>query len=238
MFAADSIGKSFGTRRVLHAASMWAHAGAVTALIGRNGSGKSTLLRCAVGLLSADSGAVRFSGRVYTRPRLHDLARGGLFYLPQDPLLSPTLTVRKQLEGIAKIFASDQFDAVIDALELRDVLDQWPVTLSGGERRRIDIAAALIRRPLCLLADEPLARIDPQDRELIARAFHGLAGRGTAVVFTGHEVEDVFAAADDVVWVTSGTTHSLGSPAEARTNHAFRRDYLGDADIRRPGAAG
>jgi len=229
VFVADSITKSFGSRRVLTAASLWAHAGAITVLLGRNGSGKSTLLRCATGLLTPDNGAVRFGGNVYTRPTLAALARAGLFYLPEDPLLSPMMTVRRQLAAFANIFGNDRLDAIVELLQIGTVLDQWPATLSGGERRRVDIAAALLRRPRCLLADEPLARIDPADRELIVNAFHTLAEGGTAIIITGHEIEDVLAAASDVIWVTSGTTHLLGSPAEARASHAFRRDCLGTA---------
>lgn len=229
VFVADSVTKSFGAQRVLHSASLWARAGELTVLVGINGSGKSTLLRCATGLLSAESGTVRFAGQVYTRPRLEQLARAGLFYMSQELLLSPAIPVRTQLEGFAAMFASD-FDAVVDLLELRDVLEQWPITLSGGERRRIDIAAALLRRPRCLLADEPLAKIDPRDRDLVTRAFRMLADGGTAVVFTGHEVEDVLSAADHVIWVTAGTTHSLGSGTAAREHHAFRREYLGLTD--------
>lgn len=230
VFVADSVTKSFGTRRILHSASLWARAGELTVLVGSNGSGKSTLLRCATGLLSAESGTVRFAGQVYTRPRLEQLARAGLFYMPQDLLLSPAIPVRAQLAGFAAMFATDQFDAVVDLLELRDVLDQWPITLSGGERRRIDIAAALLRRPRCLLSDEPLAKVDPRDRELVISAFRALAEGGTAVVFTGHEIEDVLGAADHVIWMTAGTTHSLGPAASAREHHQFRREYLGPTD--------
>lgn len=227
VLAADSIVKSFGTRHVLRAASLWVRAGSITAIVGRNGSGKSTMLRCICGLIAADGGIVRFGGNTYLRPRLARLARDGLFYLPQDPLLAPMLSVRQQLSAVSTMFGSDRFDVVTEMLGVTDVLDQMPITLSGGERRRVDIAAALLRQPRCLLADEPLARIDPRDREVIAAAFRALAAEGTAIAFTGHEVEDVLALADDVVWVTSGTTRSLGAPSFARQNHAFVREYLG-----------
>jgi ABC-type lipopolysaccharide export system ATPase subunit len=101
------------------------------------------------------------------------------------------------------------------------------VQLSGGERRRADIALAWICAPRCLLADEPFAGIDPADRELIGQVLLELAREGCALVVSGHEVPHLLETADDVVWMTAGTTHGLGAPEAAVMNDQFQREYLG-----------
>jgi lipopolysaccharide export system ATP-binding protein len=227
ILTADSVAKTFRGRRVLTSATLRAVPGQLRVLFGRNGSGKSTLLKIAAGCLSAESGAIHFAGRVYLSPRLAQLAAGGLFYLPDHDLLSTAFTVRRQLEMIRQ-----QFDggSVRDALERVDIVqhaDKRPFELSGGERRRAELAAVLVRRPICLLADEPYRGIAPKDAEDLTKTFAEVAADGTAVVITGHEVPTLLGAADHVSWCTSGTTYELGAPAVAVQNAAFRREYLG-----------
>lgn len=227
IFAADSIGKSYGARTVLKAASIWAEPGKITVLFGRNGSGKSTLLKIGSGLLRADYGCIHFGGRLYLRPRLHELAAGGLFYLPDRDLLSRRLTVREQLDAVEWRFGASRSAAVLDRLGVAGRLDQRPGQLSGGERRRVEIALASIRAPRCLLADEPFAGIGPADGEVVAAAFQQLAQEGCALVITGHEVPQLMAFADEVVWMAAGTTVGLGAPEAAMRHEQFRREYLG-----------
>lgn len=234
VFAADSIGKRFGDRQVLKAATVMAYPGRVTVVLGRNGSGKSTLLKCAVGLVALDDGAVHFAGKVHTRPRLHRLARDGLFYLPERGLLSRLGTVGSQLDAVQwsrhGVVDRGQIDATLD---VGGLLAREPGYLSTGERRRVEVAAALLREPVCLLADEPLQGIAPIDAERIAGALRRLAERGCAILVTGHEVPTLLDTADDVVWVTAGTTCGLGSPAQALAHDQFRREYLVGAGARR-----
>jgi lipopolysaccharide export system ATP-binding protein len=227
LFAADSIGKSFGSRTILKAASVWSRPGKITVLFGRNGCGKSTILKIGAGLLRADYGFVQFDGRAYLRPRLHELASRGLFYLPDRDLLSRRLTVREQIQAVEWRFGASRTAGILERLEISQLLDQTPVELSGGERRRVDIAAAWIRAPRCLLADEPFAGIDPADAEVVAKAFREMARQGCALIITGHEVRQLLHTADDIVWMTSGTTHGIGTPQEATKHEQFRREYLG-----------
>lgn len=208
---------------------MWATEGRITALFGRNGCGKSTLLKIGVGLMRADQGAVHFAGRVYLRPRLPELARQGLFYLPDRNLLSRRLTLRQQIQAAEWHFGAERTSWIIERLELGPRLDHSSRQLSGGERRRAEVALAWIRAPRCLLADEPFAGIDPADRELIGEVLRELAGGGCAVVISGHEVPPLLAIADDVVWMTAGTTHGLGAPEAAVRNDQFQREYLGQS---------
>lgn len=227
LFAADSIGKSFGSRTILKAASVWGREGIISVLFGRNGCGKSTLLKIGTGQLRADHGVVHFAGRAYLRPRLPELASRGLFYLPDRDLLSRRLTVREQIRAVEWRFGASRTAGILERLDIGHLLDQTPVELSGGERRRVEIAAAWIRAPRCLIADEPFAGIDPADAEVLAEAFRGMARQGCAIVITGHEVRQLLNTADDIVWMAAGTTHGMGTPEQAVKHEQFRREYLG-----------
>jgi ABC-type lipopolysaccharide export system ATPase subunit len=101
--------------------------------------------------------------------------------------------------------------------------------MSGGEERRAELALAWARHPACLLADEPLAGITPKDQEIVGSILRTMADHGCAVVLTGHDVRPLMSIADTIVWVVAGTTHGLGSPADARVHEQFRREYLGPA---------
>lgn len=201
--------------------------GELRVLLGRNGIGKSTLLRIAAGCIEPDSGSIQFAGHAYLSVRLRDLAPRGLFYLPDHDLLSTAFTVRHQLEMVRRQFAGRDSAQAADLMGIGRHLDKRPFELSGGERRRAELAAAFVRRPLCLLADEPYRGVAPKDAEDLTRAFSTLAADGVAVVITGHEVPTLLDAADHVSWCTSGTTYELGPPQIAIRNEPFRREYLG-----------
>ena len=227
LLAVESVGKSFGTRKVLTTASIWARPGKVTVLLGRNGCGKTTLVKIAIGLLKADYGVVIYHGERMLRPRLHRLARDGLFYLPERNLLSPAFTIGEHFRTVSRLVRDSDVVHAVESLRIGDLLDRKPRTLSGGERRRCEVAVALARNPRCLLADEPYLGIMPTDTELLSRAFRALAGQGCAVLVTGHEVRTLLALADEVLWQTAGTTHHIGTVEQAAEHHQFRREYLG-----------
>lgn len=228
LFRADSICKRFGETQVLKSATVSAEAGRITALLGRNGCGKTTLLRIGAGILGADDGAVHFDGDCWLRPRLATLAHRGLFFLPAEDLLPWQVTIGSALEWLATAVGRlDAIPAAVAAMRLEPFLACAPYELSGGERRRAELAAVLTRGPRCLLADEPFQGIAPLDAELVAATLRRLADEGCAIVVTGHEVRALLELADDVVWMVAGTTHAFGTPTEALRNDAFRRDYLG-----------
>ena len=230
LLTADSIGKSFGGRKVLSSAFLWARPGAVTGLVGRNGAGKSTLLKIAAGVLAPDYGVVRFRGESHVRARYHRLAARGLFFLPAErSLLSPSFTVREHLEAAERAAGTPTLEGAVEAMQLAPLLDARPHTLSGGERKRAELALALARAPVCLLADEPFRGIAPVDVERVMQAFRGLAARGCALVVTGHELTFLFQVAHEVIWTTAGTTRVMGTCQEARADWHFRRDFLGAA---------
>jgi ABC-type multidrug transport system ATPase subunit len=223
----DSIVKSFGRRRVLSAATVHVHAGRITALLGRNGCGKTTLLRIAVGEEKRDSGLIRFLDVPLHRPRLHRMAPSGFFYLPERGLLAGEATVGERMRALARRYGLADGPAIIERLRLAELLARAPAQLSTGERRRAEIALALLRRPRCLIADEPFLGIAPHDADVIAVALRALAVEGCALLVTGHEVRLLLDLADDIVWMAGGTTHALGAPADAARNGSFMRDYLG-----------
>jgi ABC-type multidrug transport system ATPase subunit len=234
VFRADSITRSFGRQRVLTAATLWARRGSVSVLLGRNGSGKTTLFRIAAGLLRADQGVILFDGLAWVRPRLHQLARRGLFLLPERGLLPRNRTVGSLLRMVGERFGTQASVAkVAERLRIGELLDQLPDTLSVGERRRAEVAIAAARAPRVLLADEPFMGIAPSDADIIAAALRDLAANGCAIVASGHEVQEILALADEVAWITAGTTHSLGTAAEARRHWQFQQDYLGGFESRR-----
>lgn len=229
LLLAECIGKRFGTRAVLTAATLRAEPGCVTALLGRNGIGKSTLLKIAAGWMRPDYGTVQFRGRVYELPRLHQLAEAGLFYLPDRALLSPGFSLREHLDSVVRRWGRDNLRQVVRLTGLDAHLEQRPTALSEGELRRAELALALLRGPACLMADEPYRGLSPYDREAVTTLLRHLAQEGCAVVVTGHEVPTLWDVADRVVWCTEGTTYDLGSPAAAAENWRFRQGYLATA---------
>lgn len=231
LFEVDGVAKRFGGRAVLEAASLRVPAGAVTMLVGRNGCGKTTMLRIATGRIAAESGFVRFDGRTYLRPRLPRLARLGLLYVPDRDLLSNAFSVRWQLElmwrTLGRAAAGVPVEEAASLSGLGGLVDCRPQALSEGERRRAELALALVRGPRCLLADEPFRHLAPREAALVATALRRLAGRGCAVAVTGHEIQFLFDAADRVTWCTSGTTYDLGTVDAARRDRRFCAEYLG-----------
>lgn len=222
----DSVGKRYGSRKVLTSATLALVPGKVYALLGRNGIGKSTLLKIGAGVMQPDSGFVHFDGSVRMRQSLSHLARNGLFYLPDFDLLAHSLTIRAQLEAMRRAFGGPPIDDVVERFRLASHLTQDTRTLSGGEVRRAEVALAVQRNPRCLLADEPLRGIAPVDMELLAREFQALARRGCAVVVSGHDIPTLWEMADQIVWCTDGTTYDLGTPAAARSDSRFTREFL------------
>jgi lipopolysaccharide export system ATP-binding protein len=232
LLRADSIGKSYPGRRILSSAYFEAASGSVTALVGRNGAGKSTLLRIAAGWLAADHGMVEFRGRRHHRPDPGALARDGMFFLPVErSILSPSFTLAQHLDAVeARFGPAPDRAALLKRLGIAACERVPTAALSGGERRRAQLAVALLRRAACLLADEPFRGIDPKDAEVVHAELRAAANAGCAVVVTGHEVAQLLALADAVTWVRDGSTQLLGSPAAAAADWRFRRDYLGAKD--------
>jgi ABC-type multidrug transport system ATPase subunit len=222
-FVVDSVWKAFGDRAVLKGAFAWAVPGRVTLLLGGNGSGKSTLLRCCTGLVKWEEGSCFIDGELVS-PHLPTLAKRGVFYWPDVGLLSRRRTIGWHLAAVRQ---SSRIASQSDLARSCDpFLTRRPDDLSGGERRRCELAVVMEANPPFLLADEPLLGTAPQDRAGVCAALRAHADRGAAVLATGHEVEDLLGMADDVIWLTEGRTRHIGTAGDAKTNWLFRRDYL------------
>jgi len=223
----DSVVKSYDGKPALNGASLRAVPGELRALVGANGSGKSTLLKIGAGVIAPDSGAVQFAGRAYQTMLRKDIAGLGMFYVPDRNLLSNAWSVRVQLEMIREQFNGRDPEEAIEAVGLSHRIDECPDRLSPGERRQAEVAAALVRRPRCVLADEPYRGIGPKEAENLTRVFRGLAASGVAVVVSGHEMPELLAAADRVTWCTGGRTQEMGPPYAAARSPQFRLECLG-----------
>lgn len=225
---ADSIAKSFAGRRVLSAATLRATRGEVRALLGRNGVGKSTLMRIAAGLDSPDGGMIAWGAQRLECGHYPTMAREGLFMLPTDGALGRSASVRRQLTLFGQTYPGGAPVAeALERLRLDGCADQPLRELSGGERKRAELAAALVRAPSCLLADEVFRDLAPIDADMIGAELRTLARGGCAVVMTGHELPFMLAYADHITWCTSGTTYEIGSPDAAEQHDALQRGLLG-----------
>lgn len=229
LLVADCVTKSFRGRRVLSSSSLRAVEGEVRVVLGRNGAGKSTLLKIAAGWIQPDTANVHYDGEALLAARLPQLAGRGLFYLPDHDLFSAAFSVRLQLDLFHRQFCGASIDGALESVGLVGLGRKPPSALSGGELRRAEIAAVMVRRPRCLLADEPFRGISPKDAEDLGRFFLAIARAGTAVVLTGHEVPALTEVADHITWCTAGTSYELGPPSIAMRHEGLRRDYLGQA---------
>jgi ABC-type multidrug transport system ATPase subunit len=223
----DCIGKRYGAQRVLSSATLRAHAGRITALLGRNGIGKSTLMKISAGIIWPDTGTVRWNGDVTERPSLARFARAGLMYVPDDGFFARSFSVGEQLRWLAERYPGGDVSRAAARCGVERLLNRTVRDVSGGERRRAELAGVLVRRPTCVLADEPFRDVSPIDAEFLIEILREVASGGCAVVISGHEVETLFALADDVTWCTDGTTYELGPPWFARSDARFRQGYLG-----------
>jgi ABC-type multidrug transport system ATPase subunit len=223
------MGVSFGPNQVLKSATVWAHPGQVTVIMGRNGSGKTTLFRAALGLVRREFGVVRFGDRVHETPRLSRLSREGLFFLPDRDALSRRRDLAWHFAALRHQFRSEARPDVPEALRTGELVDKESWEMSAGERRRAGVSLAWVRGPRCLLADEPLAGLEPKDQGVVAGLVRAMADDGCAVIATGHDVRPLFDVADEIVWMVAGTTHGIGSSDDARAHDQFRREYLGPA---------
>ncbi|MDQ1216672.1 ABC transporter ATP-binding protein [Microbacterium arborescens] len=206
------IWKDFGSRRVLHDASLAIEAGRVTALLGPNGAGKTTFVAIATGRLGPDAGRVSVAG-------LSPDSRGFAAVVgcaPQDTGVYPTLTLRQNLASFAELYglrrgaARARVDELLSALDLETVADRRADQLSGGQRRRLHTAMALVHRPAALFLDEPTVAADLTSRARIVDLVRSLADDGAAVLYTTHHLDEVERLAADVAFLHDGRIRDLG----------------------------
>jgi len=230
---AHGLVKVYGERPVVNGIDLRVHAGEIVGLLGPNGAGKTTSFYMVVGLVSATRGRVLLDGHDITHLRMHERARMGLGYLPQEPSTFRKLTVTENILAIAeaiKIPRSQRAALVAEHLEelhLTHVAKQPAYTLSGGERRRLEIARALVTKPKFLLLDEPFAAIDPISVSEVQKIILQLKQRGIGVIITDHNVRETLRIVDRAYLIHQGRVLSEGTGAFLINDPQAREFYLG-----------
>ena len=230
----ESIGKSFRGRPVVKNVSMRLARGEVAGLLGPNGAGKTTCFYMITGLIPVDYGKIALDGQDITSQPMYQRARMGLGYLPQEASIFRGMSVEQNVRAVAEmhIRSEDKVREVTRRLleELRiDHLRESPaVSLSGGERRRVEIARALATEPSFMLLDEPFAGIDPLAIADIREVIGYLKGRGIGILITDHNVRETLEIIDRAAIIHSGQMLFEGAPDEVLANPDVRRVYLGD----------
>ena len=231
---ASGIGKSFGTKRVVRNVSMQLKRGEAVGLLGPNGAGKTTTFHILVGLLPADEGNVQLDGTEITDLPVFQRARLGLGYLPQESSIFRGLTVEQNIRAVLETTEGSKGDqdAILDDLmaefSIAHLRNTAAVNLSGGERRRLEIARALAMRPTFLLLDEPLAGIDPIALNDIRNLIAQLKMHGLGVLITDHNVRETLDIVDRAYIIHDGTVLMEGTPDEVIGHQGVRQVYLGD----------
>jgi len=233
LLEARGLVRHFGERRVVDEVSLSLDSGQVLGLLGPNGAGKTTTFRMIAGLLKPDRGNVFIDGEDVTKLPLYRRAGRGLGYLAQRGGLFPGLDVRANLmvageiAGLAATDASARTDELIERLNLGHVSNGREQTLSGGERRRAEIARALMVRPRMLLFDEPFAGVDPMAVSSLQDEMRALADTGLSILITDHAVAATFSICDQVAVLNEGRVLVSGPPAKVEADPRVRATYLG-----------
>jgi len=229
-----SLRKGYRKRLVIRDFSMEVHRGEVVALLGPNGSGKTTTFYCIAGLINPDGGQVAIDGRDVTLLPMYRRAKLGIGYLPQEVSIFRGLSVEDNILAILEISVKDRhkrrerLDELLGEFSIEHLRHAPSVALSGGERRRVEIARCLASDPKYLLLDEPFAGVDPISVNEIRELVHDLKTRGIGVLITDHNVRETLEIVDRAYILHDGTVLMSGTPDEVVGNENVRRVYLGE----------
>lgn len=233
--SAIDLHKAYKKRSILEGVSLNVHSGEVVGLLGPNGAGKTTCFYMVVGLVKADAGKILFDEQDITHYPMHARARLGLGYLPQEASVFRQLSVeqnilailemRKELESGAR---RDKLESLLEELQITHIRDSLGISLSGGERRRVEIARALAAEPSFILLDEPFAGVDPISIIEIQRIVAHLKERGIGVLITDHNVRETLSICDRAYILSHGALIADGSPSVILADERVREVYLGE----------
>jgi len=235
LLRAEKLVKVYGARRVVDEASFEVESGEIVGLLGPNGAGKTTSFRMTIGMIRPNAGRVLFKGEEITRLPMYRRARLGMGYLSQEPSLFQRLSVRDNLLAILEtlpIGRSERrrrLDGLLDDVALHHVAGNMAHTLSGGERRRLEIARALITSPQIFLLDEPFSGIDPKKITDIQKIVLGLKAKGMSILLTDHNVRDTLKVTDRAYIIDQGRIVAHGSPEEIVEHPEVIQRFLGPA---------
>ena len=232
--------KSYGSRRVVKDVSLAVEKGEVVGLLGPNGAGKTTSFYMIVGLVRADAGEISIDGNSVEHMPIHRRSRLGLSYLPQEASIFRKLNVEENVRAVLELQRDEQgkpftraeierrLTLLLQELRVDHLRDSPALALSGGERRRVEIARALATQPRFILLDEPFAGIDPIAVIEIQRIIGYLKSRGIGVLITDHNVRETLGICDHAYIISDGTVLAKGTPSEIVNNADVRRVYLGE----------
>jgi lipopolysaccharide export system ATP-binding protein len=236
MLVAQGLRKAYRSREVVRDFGLTLDAGEVVGLLGPNGAGKTTCFYMIVGLVPADAGQILLDGKDITSEPMYARAKYGVGYLPQEPSVFRKLTVADNLRVVLEL--RDDLDRagrerelanLMDELQVNHVADQIGASLSGGERRRVEIARALAGKPRLMLLDEPFAGVDPISVGEIQRIVSHLKNRGIGVLITDHNVRETLGICDRAYILNEGSVLAQGAPDALLANPDVRRVYLGES---------
>ena len=231
----ESICKTYHGRKIVDDLSVSLSLGEVVGLLGPNGAGKTTSFYMIVGLISADSGRVLLNDEDITDLPMYQRARRGISYLPQEPSVFRKLTVEENLLAILETLPipeherRERLEQLIDQLGLETVRVSKAYQLSGGERRRVEIARSLVISPQFLLLDEPFSGIDPKQVLELQRIIARLQESGIGILITDHNVRETLSVTDRAYIINNGQIFRSGPPAELGRDPEVKRVYLGEA---------
>jgi lipopolysaccharide export system ATP-binding protein len=232
--AAHAVEKSFGTRKVVRGVSIYVRRGEAVGLLGPNGAGKTTVFYMITGLIKADSGRIELDGHDVTQLPMYQRARLGIGYLPQEASIFRGLTVEQNIRAVLEVIEPSrkqremQLDSLLDEFNIGRLRKSPSIALSGGERRRVEIARALATRPNYMLLDEPFAGIDPIAVGDIQELVRHLTNRGIGVLITDHNVRETLGLTDRAYIVYAGEVLTEGHPDDIVNDQDVRRLYLGE----------
>ena len=237
---ARNLRKSYGSRQVVKDVSLAVRKGEVVGLLGPNGAGKTTSFYMIVGLVRADAGEISIDGASVEHMPIHRRSRLGLSYLPQEASIFRKLNVEENVRAVLELQRGEdgkalsraeidgRLTALLQDLRVDHLRDSPALALSGGERRRVEIARALATQPRFILLDEPFAGIDPIAVIEIQRIIGFLKSRGIGVLITDHNVRETLGICDHAYIISDGTVLAKGTPSEIVNNADVRRVYLGE----------
>ena len=225
--------KRYGGRTVVDHVSYMVRQGEIVGLLGRNGAGKTTSFRMTIGMITPNNGTVIFDGVDVTRLPMYKRARRGMGYLSQEPSIFQRLTVRQNLlailetMGLSRAARLERCQQLLEQFSLTVQAEQLAKTLSGGERRKLEIARALVTNPTMILLDEPFSGVDPIAVEELQREIRALRDRGMSILLTDHNVRETLTVTDRSYIIDSGKVLREGAPRELVNDELVRRTYLG-----------
>ena len=235
LLTAAGLEKVYGKRRVVHDASLHVRNGEAVGLLGPNGAGKTTIFYMVTGLVAADKGRITLDGHDVTMLPMYRRARLGIGYLPQEASIFRGLNVEDNIRAVLEVIEPSrdrreaELDALLEEFDIKRLRKSPSIALSGGERRRCEIARALAGRPSFMLLDEPFAGIDPIAVGDIQALVRQLTNRGIGVLITDHNVRETLGLVDRAYIIHSGRVLMEGSPEEIISNEDVRRVYLGES---------